>query len=90
MFGNAHVPDLRTVAAVEVSEHIRREARAARETAGRTLLDVAIEAGGLQPSTIQRFENRVRGWAPMTDRIVEAYERACGLPDGELWRRAIH
>lgn len=73
---------------MDVSARIRAEARQARKAAGVTLLDVAIEAH-LQPSTIQRFERRARGWSPETDRIVVAYEKACRLEDGELWRRAV-
>lgn len=62
-------------------------AKAARQHAGLTLLDIATEAGVGQ-TTIHRFEtgNRFR---VETDRIVDAYAQLLDLPAEVLWRRAL-
>lgn len=61
--------------------------RQAREDAGLRALDIAT-AAGVSEATVSRFE-RGTGWPLRTDAIVAAYERECGLPPGELWRRAV-
>lgn len=45
------------------------------------------QAAGVSETTISDFE-RATAWPRTVDTIVEAYEAECGLPDGELWRRA--
>lgn len=64
-----------------------RAARAAREQAGVTLMEIAVEAGVAQ-TTVHRFEAG-DGWRRETDTIVAAYAKACGLEEIELWRRAL-
>lgn len=61
-----------------------REARLAHQL---RLIDIATIAG-VSEATISNFEAG-QGWRRQTDDIVIAYERECGLPPGELWRRAI-
>lgn len=61
--------------------------RRARIEAGLRGIDIATAAGVSEP-TISRLENGV-GWRRNAERVVAAYERECGLPPGELWRRAI-
>jgi hypothetical protein len=60
--------------------------RNARLDADVRALEVALSAGVVE-STISRFESGL--WPHDPERIVAAYERECGLPDLELWRRAI-
>lgn len=61
-----------------------RDARVAAEL---TQLDIATEAK-VGHATISRLE-RSESWPLDPDRIVAAYEKECGLPEGELWRRAV-
>lgn len=61
--------------------------REARTEVGLSLADVAGVAG-VSVATVHRFEGGC-GWPRETDRIVEAYERLCGLEPLELWRRAV-
>lgn len=44
---------------------------------------------GVSEATISLFERGKGGWRRRMDEIVAAYEHELGLPDGELWRRAI-
>ena len=73
-----------------VSRRLSRACLQARETAGKTMLDIAVRAG-VAPSVIHAFEDpRKRGWRRRTDEIVAAYEHECGLAPDELWRRAVN
>lgn len=64
-----------------------RAARAAREQAGVTLMEIAVEANVAQ-TTVHRFEAG-DGWRRETDAIVAAYAKLCGVEEAELWRRAL-
>lgn len=64
-----------------------RECAAARVRAGLLAQAVAARAG-VSESTISRLENGTY-LVEDVEVIVETYEVMCGLPDGELWRRAI-
>jgi transcriptional regulator with XRE-family HTH domain len=66
-------------------------ARDAREDAGLSQTRIVVAVDVYPPpnrTVLSRFENGQR-WPNHVEEIVEAYERECGLPDGELWRRAI-
>lgn len=52
-----------------------------------TMLAVA-QAAGVSQSAISAFELGI-SWPRRIDEIVEAYEHELGLPDGEIWRRAL-
>lgn len=56
----------------------------AREAVGRKQVHIAASLEGGR----DRFEQG-DGWRWETDALVAAYERLCGLPAGELWRRAV-
>lgn len=71
-----------------MAQRLGSVARAAREEADCSLMDIATRAGVGQTS-VHRFE-RGRGWSYKTDEIVAAYEHECQLEPGELWRRAIN
>lgn len=71
----------------DVGRRLGRECRNARRTAGLRLLDVAL-AAGVSEATLSRFEHAQR-WPDRFEEIVATYERECGLPERELWRRAI-
>lgn len=64
-----------------------RVCRDAREEAGLRQLEIAMTAG-VSGYTISMFEHG-RGWKRDVEAIVAAYEKECGLPEDELWRRAI-
>lgn len=61
-------------------------ARDARVAADLTQLDIAT-AAKVGHATISRFE-RAGGWPMEADRIISAYERECGLVEGEIRKRA--
>lgn len=68
-------------------ERLCRLAREAREAAGRTQLDIAT-AAGTSHAAVSRFEMGAMPGIGLEE-MAAAYERECGLEEGELWRRAI-
>lgn len=63
------------------------QCRRARLQADLRAIDIASSAG-VSEAVISRFERGER-WPKQLDEIVAAYERECGLPRLEIWRRAI-
>jgi transcriptional regulator with XRE-family HTH domain len=72
---------------VDVLRRLGQACRHARSKGGVLLLDISMRAG-ISQGQLSKFE---RGLATPERlvAVVEAYEAECGLPDGELWRRAI-
>jgi transcriptional regulator with XRE-family HTH domain len=67
--------------------HLAGVAREARLAADLRQLDIAT-AADVSHEMISRLE-RAQSWPKNPDRIIGAYEKECGLPEGELWRRAV-
>lgn len=65
---------------------LARVAREARTEAELRQIDIAT-AAGVSHELISRLE-RAQSWPLDPDRIVGAYERECGLAEGEIWKRA--
>jgi transcriptional regulator with XRE-family HTH domain len=61
--------------------------RELREQAGLTLLDLAV-LDGSSPTQVQRFEQGGAG-ARKVERLVGVYAREFGVPEREIWTRAI-
>ena len=72
---------------MRIGATLGRVCRHAREHAGIRAIDIAT-AAGVSEAAVSRFE-RGEGWPRRVDDIVATYERECGLPPRELWRRAI-
>lgn len=70
-----------------MADRLGKECRAARQAADLSLLDIA-QAAGVSEAAVSRFE-RGEAWPRRVDALIAAYERECGLPADELWRRAI-
>jgi ribosome-binding protein aMBF1 (putative translation factor) len=71
---------------VLVRRRLGAVSRAARERAGLDQAAIATRFG-TSIATISRHEAGLR-WVKEVEALVEVYETMCGLPDGELWRRA--
>lgn len=72
---------------MDVLRRLGEACRDARNEARVLLLDISLRAD-ISQGQLSKFE---RGLATPERlvAVVEAYEAECGLPDGELWRRAI-
>lgn len=67
-------------------QQLGRVAREAREDAGLRQIDIATAAGVVH-AVISNLERGFR-YPERLDEVVDAYEKECGLPVGEIWRRA--